>query len=135
MATMTSVIDRERNVEVITYYHLKFPIADNPKNCWFSFPCDEKGNVDVAALYPEGKANYEKCQRRDGVLEPFVQKSVEILRLCSCGSCKYPEPIHDYQGIFIASVCDDCREERLAPYNPAIFEPGFEYDEPLDEDY
>lgn len=56
--------------------------------------------------------------------------------LCSCGSGQWAEPAYDARGIYVAAVCDKCREERLSHYRPEIFtEPDYECDEPIDEDY
>jgi len=43
------------------------------------------------------------------------------MSLCSCGSGQYREPVHDARGIFVAYVCDACRDQRLQGYRPEIF--------------
>jgi len=54
---------------------------------------------------------------------------------CNCGSGKPSWWEHDARGIPLARVCDDCRERKLAPYRPEVLtDPGYECDEPIDED-
>lgn len=64
-------------------------------------------------------------------------------KLCmiSRGVCvesgEWVEEVCDARGIYIAKVCDKCREEKLAGYRPEIFsDTGYETDEPVEpEDY
>ena len=55
------------------------------------------------------------------------------LKACSCGSGLARDEINDARGIFVAYVCDECRDERLNGYRPEIFEnPNYEADEPIE---
>ncbi len=55
---------------------------------------------------------------------------------CHCGSGEYPEEVYDARGIYIARVCSQCREEKLSIYRSDIFtDPGYQVDEPIEEDY
>ena len=52
---------------------------------------------------------------------------------CPCGSGEYPDAISDARGIFVAYVCDKCRQEKLKGYRPEIFTDGnYEADEPIE---
>lgn len=63
------------------------------------------------------------------------------LKACSCGSGLAREAVNDARGIFVAFVCDECREERLNGYRPEIFDtstvqavdnPNYEASEPIE---
>lgn len=128
----------EDNVEITTTYTLGF-CRTHDRHSGFSFPCDENGIVDESTLNPLALENYRKCVTGEhDVVRKGVEKSVNRIRLCSCGSGKYPERADDARGIFIANVCDDCRKERLKGYRLEVLEdPNYECDEPIepDEDY
>lgn len=54
---------------------------------------------------------------------------------CPCGSGLDSWAEYDARGIYLARVCDRCREERLAIYRPEVLtDPGYEADEPIEED-
>ena len=57
--------------------------------------------------------------------------------LCNCGSGEYREEVCDARGIFVAYVCDQCRDERLAGFRSEIFvDPHYEASEPIEpEEY
>ena len=44
------------------------------------------------------------------------------MKNCNCGSGLPREEIVDSRGIFVAFVCDECREEKLSGYRSDIFE-------------
>lgn len=55
-------------------------------------------------------------------------------RECSCGSGEFPEAVYDARNIFVAYVCDKCREKRLSVYREDIFtDPDYWTDEPVDD--
>ena len=57
------------------------------------------------------------------------------MRECHCGSGEFREAVHDARGIFVAYVCSECRESKLSGYRRDIFtDPGYECDEPIEED-
>lgn len=56
------------------------------------------------------------------------------MRFCNCGSGEPAEREYDYQGIYLCSVCDACRKEKLAHYRPEILT-GYnqsDIDEPIE---
>jgi hypothetical protein len=54
---------------------------------------------------------------------------------CPCGSGEPREEVCDARGIFVAFVCDHCRERRLAGFRPEILtDSNYECDEPVDPD-
>ena len=54
---------------------------------------------------------------------------------CTCGSNAQAENVYDMRGIYVARVCDECREEKLSCFRQDIFEdPDYWHDEPLDEE-
>ncbi len=55
---MEMIKDRER-IHCHEYY-LDYRWSDCPGS-GFSFGCNEKGEVDLAAMQPAGRENYEKC--------------------------------------------------------------------------
>jgi hypothetical protein len=64
----------------------------------------------------------------------FAQRSFTML--CNCDSGLESERVYDARGIYLARVCDACRERRLAGFRPDIFEDSdYECDEPINEDY
>ena len=127
----------EDNVEITTTYHLAFTIIDE-RDRGYGFPCDENGIVDEASLKPLALINYKKCLSGEHkVGQPQIDKQEQRIRLCSCGSGEHPEGVYDARGIFVASVCDKCRKERLKRYRPEIFsDSDYEADEPIEpEEY
>jgi hypothetical protein len=45
------------------------------------------------------------------------------------------EAVYDARGIFVAYVCEQCRERKLSGYRPDIFtDPNYWALEPIDED-
>lgn len=58
-----------------------------------------------------------------------------MCRPCSCGSGLPREAVYDARNIFVAYVCDECRDRRLSGFRTEIFDdPNYECDEPIDED-
>ncbi|HEV3341106.1 MAG TPA: hypothetical protein VG125_12140 [Pirellulales bacterium] len=56
-----------------------------------------------------------------------------IDRPCPCGSGLPSEEVLDARGIYVARVCDACRQEKLAGFRPEIFtDPSYDADEPID---
>jgi hypothetical protein len=54
-------------------------------------------------------------------------------QLCRCGSGQEWYPLHDARGIFVAYVCDRCKQARMATYRPEVFtNPQYETDEPIE---
>jgi hypothetical protein len=49
------------------------------------------------------------------------------MKLCPCGSGKPRYELRDAADIFCAFICDDCEKEKVARFNPAIFEPRSQY--------
>ena len=45
---------------------------------------------------------------------------------CHCGSGKEMFRCDDYDGDFVAHVCDDCEVETLSKYNPDIWKKSYE---------
>lgn len=56
---------------------------------------------------------------------------------CPCQSGEYREEIYDARGIFVAFVCDKCRNDRLNGYRADIFtDSNYPATEPIEpEDY
>lgn len=55
-------------------------------------------------------------------------------RPCTCGSGKPRWAEYDARGIFLAYVCEDCRDDKLAGYRPDVLsDPNYWHDEPIDE--
>lgn len=53
-------------------------------------------------------------------------------RQCPCGSGEPREAVYDARNIFVAYVCDECRDRKLRGYRPDIFtDPNYWHDEPL----
>lgn len=48
-------------------------------------------------------------------------------RPCPCGSNLPRYALHDAAGIFCTYVCEKCEEQKMAKYNPAIFDEGSRY--------
>lgn len=127
-------IDEEANEEVTTYYEWGFYRPDEA-HCGFCFPVDKHGNL-LCEHYSE---NFELCKagKMPRVRDCGIKKSVVRRRLCNCGSLKHYQDVHDARGLFVARVCDDCREERLKGYRPEIFEDrNYDtYGDYVEEDY
>jgi len=44
-------------------------------------------------------------------------------------------PLYDARGVFCTYVCDRCEAEKRREFRPEIFsDPGYEADEPIEED-
>lgn len=50
-----------------------------------------------------------------------------MLKLCPCGSGNYRSELRDAAGIFCTFYCVDCAKEKMARFNPAIFESRSSY--------
>ena len=59
-----SIIEDAR-LETVEEYRLSFSLADAP-GCGWAFPCDADGNVDEAALHPDGLDNLRMCRAGQG---------------------------------------------------------------------
>lgn len=58
------------------------------------------------------------------------------MKTCNCGSGLASDNVYDAKGIYVARVCDKCRQEKLSKYRPEIFQDSnYWTDEPVDEDY
>lgn len=124
----------EDNEEITTTYRLNFEWVGE-RGSGFGFECDEHGNVDESTMNPAALENYRKCVSGEhNVVRKGVLKFENRVRLCNCGSGKYPEDIHDGHGIFLCRVCDDCKAQRLKGYRSDIFE-NYDTDEQIDDDY
>ena len=66
----------------------------------------ERHGFDPAKVTPQNARRY------------LVQK---MQSYCGCGSGEQKEEVCDARGIFVAYVCSECREQRLAGYRPDIF--------------
>jgi hypothetical protein len=53
---------------------------------------------------------------------------------CSCGSGEFRYPLSDGHGIFLAYVCDSCRDEVLSKFRPDIMS-QYECDESIEEEF
>jgi hypothetical protein len=54
---------------------------------------------------------------------------------CHCGSGEYAQARYDARGIFLTYACEACVQEKLSHYRPEVLtDPGYEHDEPLDEE-
>lgn len=52
---------------------------------------------------------------------------------CHCDSGEECEEISDARGIYVATVCDQCRERKLSGFRQSIFaDPGYDADEPIE---
>lgn len=88
---MTIFLNRAEWVETPNH-ELSFRYADS--SCGFRFPCDEKGNVNVDALAPEARCNYEKCLANthdkpvvnEGVVVWVSRYKTPAKIRCDCGS-------------------------------------------------
>lgn len=136
-------IDEDANEEVVTTYRWGF-YRPEEAYCGFSFPVDKHGNLLdgnglVGTISVLASKNFELCKqgRMPGVVDCGIEKTVQRIRLCGCGSLKHYEDIYDARGIFVTRVCDNCREEKLRGYRPEIFVDS-QYDtygECVEEDY
>lgn len=127
----TEIVD---NVKIITSYYISY--TDSTGSGWV-FPSDQFGNADLEELKPAGLDNYHKCV--DGThpnLTRQLEKHVQKIPLCSCGSGEHQEEIHDARGIFVVRVCSKCKRERLKGFRKEIFtDSDYEHDEPISEDH
>lgn len=58
-----------------------------------------------------------------------------MFRACPCGSGRAREEVRDAHGIFLAFVCDDCRDERLSGFRSEVLtDADYWHDEPLDDE-
>lgn len=62
---MALPIIEDARLETSEEYRLSFSLADAP-GCGWSFPCDAAGNVDEAALHPDGLDNLRMCRAGQG---------------------------------------------------------------------
>ena len=62
---MALPIIEDARLETSEEYRLCFSLADAP-DCGWSFPCDADGNVDEAALHPDGLDNLRLCRTGQG---------------------------------------------------------------------
>jgi len=83
---------RRGTIEVVTHYHRDFDWPGMP-GCGLGFDCDEHGNVNVDALQPAGRANYEAALTGFVDGEPIVDKGVRswksTQREPSVGQCNH----------------------------------------------
>ena len=128
------MINAELNVEVIIHRDRVFERRDQ-NGSGFAFPCDEQGNP--VNLKPYGQENYNKCISGEyDVEDKGIRTWRQEIRLCSCGSLKHYEDIHDARGIFVARVCEVCKREKLSKYRPEIFtDSNYECNEQIEDDY
>jgi hypothetical protein len=57
-------------------------------------------------------------------------------KVCSCGSNLSFEDIYDARRIFVARVCNKCREQKLKKFRKEIFtDPNYWHDEPISDDH
>lgn len=60
---------------------------------------------------------------------------MSVDKLCRCGSGLPRHALYDARAIFVAYVCDECKEEVKSHYRPDIFEDAdYWTDEPVDEE-
>lgn len=127
-------IDEDANEEVVTTYRWGF-YRPEEAYCGFSFPVDKHGSL----LSEHGSENFELCKagKMPHVRDCGIEKTVQRIRLCNCGSLKHYQDVYDARGLFVARVCDDCREDRLKGYRPEIFEDrNYDtYGDYVEEDY
>ncbi len=132
---MTTTIDAENNVEITTTYTIEYRWKQGSDG-GFSFPCDEQGKL--LGLKPPGAENYAKCVSGEHAVNCLgVQKHVNRQRLCPCHSLKHYEDIYDARNIYVARVCEDCKEQKLRGYRPEIFTDSQydTFDEQVEADY
>jgi len=90
-------IIQERKHIVQEYYQLCFDWdSKKERNCGFAFDCDENGNVDINALGPVAKENYNGCMA--GIVDG---QPIEKGRIQRC--------IHKYWEDAVG-ICNNCGE-------------------------
>lgn len=121
----------ENNEEITTTYRLIFERVGDHSG--FGFECDEHGNINEE-MNPLLLENYRKCVSGEiAVVFKGILKYENRIRLCNCGSGKYPEEIYDGHGIYLCRVCDDCKSQKLKGYRLDIFE-NYETDEQINDE-
>lgn len=84
-------ITKPRRIETVTLHHRQFTYRGSTHGHGFAFPSDERGNVDLDALRPNARENYEKCISGeldviDGGVEHFEHINKEPAEgRCPCG--------------------------------------------------
>jgi hypothetical protein len=90
---MSRIIKR-REVSYHTEHRLMFDRVELPGS-GYSFPCDEKGTVDMEALHPNGRESYAECLKgqvgsskmEPGRIESYETRHVEPGTIeCDCGA-------------------------------------------------
>jgi hypothetical protein len=85
-----SILTKRSEIVECFEYSLGFEWRESPGG-GFSFDCDEHGNVDRAALYPEAIENLDKCLdgtydvRPEGVLKREWTYREPAIGKCHCG--------------------------------------------------
>lgn len=99
---------------------------------WKCLECGKKYRTARAAE----RAARDGCSNCGGVdIDLDVDTKPTVFRPCSCGSGLESEEVLDARGIYIARVCDKCREAKLKGYRPEVLtDPNYEADEPIEED-
>jgi hypothetical protein len=133
---MIRYIDEDANEEVVITHTRNFLRADGLSG--FGFPCDKDG-MYIGSLENEGGwKNFQLCLlgQMPGVTDRGVTRHEERRRLCPCGSFKHYWDERDGRGLYLARVCEDCVEKKLAGYRPEVLtSSNYWHDEPIDEDY
>jgi hypothetical protein len=52
------------------------------------------------------------------------------MKTCTCGSGKRRWELKDAAGIFCGFICEDCKAEKKAKFNPRIFSEWYDADKP-----
>lgn len=71
----------------------------NPESMYFSFECNEQGEVDEAKFHPEAVANYNACKSGTKVVNGKVMELLEVRK----DETDYFEPA--------VGVCDVCERK------------------------
>jgi len=91
---MALQIIEDARLETSEEYRLCFSLADAP-GCGWSFPCDADGNVDEAAMHPDGLNNLWMCRTGgrsgraiifDGVMCEQHTIRIPAVARCQCGA-------------------------------------------------
>ena len=82
---MALPIIEDARLETIEEHRLCFSLADAP-GCGWAFRCDADGNVDEAALHPDGLESLRMCRAGEGSGRAIVFDGV----MCEQRTIRYP---------------------------------------------
>ena len=108
-----SKIIKEAHIETFVRYTREFE-WEGHKNCGYSFPCDEQGNIEE--LCPEGLQNYKNCMTgnmtTDGykLIDLGVRKEVRKFHVNPSIECDCGEQFILFNEYMGACSCPNCEQ-------------------------